>query len=293
MSEHKDVIRQTWLRALRHGISIDEWGGQLEESCDEYRSLARKMQTDVDFKLTAAERSTLELLKGALALRIENIEDINGVKGLMLSELKQIVPCLEGIFTANPVPFPLDLTRFGFEVTAHEVEKISEERVKARQERPGRSKAQGRIPTGHRSISITVNSIGLKDAQTYIDPFIAVSVVAPSGEVLETKNTRKSNRSEHQFITYDDEIPLKYTIEQFIKGDLALFFEFNHFKPKKNKVSTRCYAFLERKEIEACVSGQIMALELYKKPTDLTRKRVQLFTVKQLFLHVTPLITVN
>jgi hypothetical protein len=42
-------------------------------------------------------------------------------------------------------------------------------------------------------------------------------------------------------------------------ADYALFFEFKHFKEKKNKLSTRCFSFMEYDEIK---SGRPIALEL-------------------------------
>ncbi|CAH3199218.1 unnamed protein product, partial [Porites evermanni] len=63
----------------------------------------------------------------------------------------------------------------------------------------------------------------------------------------------------------------------------AIFFEFKHYKPKKDIVSTRCFAFMEQDEFKpgpACI-------ELYQKPTDFHRKRLNLLTQKPLYLHVT------
>jgi len=34
--------------------------------------------------------------------------------------------------------------------------------------------------------------------------------------------------------------------------DVAVFFEFKHYKPKKAKVSTRCYSFMELDEMQSC-----------------------------------------
>ncbi|GLD92060.1 hypothetical protein PINS_up000593 [Pythium insidiosum] len=57
-----------------------------------------------------------------------------------------------------------------------------------------------------------------------------------------------------------------------------------HFKPKKRKKSCRCWAMLEMDEL---LKGGTLALELYQKPMDPKRKRIHLFTVKELYLHVT------
>uniref|UniRef100_A0A7N5P4M1 Axin interactor, dorsalization associated n=1 Tax=Ailuropoda melanoleuca TaxID=9646 RepID=A0A7N5P4M1_AILME len=62
----------------------------------------------------------------------------------------------------------------------------------------------------------------------------------------------------------------------------AIFFEFKHYKPKKRFTSTKCFAFMEMDEIKA---GP-MVIELYKKPTDFKRKKLQLLTKKPLYLHL-------
>uniref|UniRef100_A0A8C6QAF8 Axin interactor, dorsalization associated n=1 Tax=Nannospalax galili TaxID=1026970 RepID=A0A8C6QAF8_NANGA len=62
----------------------------------------------------------------------------------------------------------------------------------------------------------------------------------------------------------------------------AIFFEFKHYKPKKRFTSTKCFAFMEMDEIKP---GPIV-IELYKKPTDFKRKKLQLLTKKPLYLHL-------
>eukprot|EP00727_Mastigamoeba_balamuthi_P010507 m51a1_g6079 putative axin dorsalization-associated protein (343) ;mRNA; r:306057-307815 len=52
---------------------------------------------------------------------------------------------------------------------------------------------------------------------------------------------------------------------------LAVVFEVKHWKAKGNYVSTKCWAVLERANIK---EGPVV-LDLFKKPTDLTRKKVQ------------------
>ncbi|XP_038840641.1 axin interactor, dorsalization-associated protein-like [Salvelinus namaycush] len=62
----------------------------------------------------------------------------------------------------------------------------------------------------------------------------------------------------------------------------AIFFEFKHYKPKKGFTSTKCFAFMEMDEIKP---GPIV-IELYKKPTDFKRKKLQLLTKKPLYLYL-------
>lgn len=96
----------------------------------------------------------------------------------------------------------------------------------------------------------------------------------------------------------------------------AIFFEFKHYKPKKRFTSTKCFAFMEMDEIKPgpivielwvdwrvflskcflgipfcffwdtqCVYCTFLNFR-YKKPTDFKRKKLQLLTKKQLYLHL-------
>lgn len=68
-----------------------------------------------------------------------------------------------------------------------------------------------------------------------------------------------------------------------LPDDFAIFFEFKHYKPDKKKVSTRCFAFMEKDE---CIASPNIQLELYTKPTDLTRKNIRLHSIKPLYLNL-------
>ncbi|KAF4710576.1 hypothetical protein FOZ62_007668, partial [Perkinsus olseni] len=63
----------------------------------------------------------------------------------------------------------------------------------------------------------------------------------------------------------------------------AIFFEFKHYKPKKKKVSTRCWSFMDLQEIKP---DEETVLEIYHKPTDLRKKKLKLHSVKKLYLHI-------
>lgn len=104
----------------------------------------------------------------------------------------------------------------------------------------------------------------------------------------------------------------------YILPGAAIFFEFKHYKPKKRFTSTKCFAFMEMDEIKPgpivielwvnwhvfcfflskwfeeffCVLLEIWRIYVtflnfrYKKPTDYKRKKLQLLTKKQLYLHL-------
>lgn len=162
MSDAKTIAKNQWIRLLRHGIEIDEWGGQMEEASAEYKRCMRAMESQAE--LSPSERSDIERLKECLHQRVVNMEDINGRAGLSLRELKLVVPVMDSLFTGRSAPFPVDLSKFGFtvrerykvnfdihymilhQVTGGEVQKLSEEKI-VRLESIGRVN-NSRIPSG-------------------------------------------------------------------------------------------------------------------------------------------------
>lgn len=66
-------------------------------------------------------------------------------------------------------------------------------------------------------------------------------------------------------------VHIQTPVRKMKAANAAIFFEFKHWKPKKKKVSTRCFCFLEMDELK---EGPV-ALELYRKPTDPKRKKLK------------------
>jgi hypothetical protein len=89
------------------------------------------------------------------------------------------------------------------------------------------------------------------------------------------------------YVEFGRLVHLQTPVEEMDKG-WAVFFEFKHYKPQKKKISTRCFAFFEHDEIMAAQrdNKKEVALELYKKPTDFEKRRLTLFSVKPLYLHL-------
>ncbi len=81
------------------------------------------------------------------------------------------------------------------------------------------------------------------------------------------------------------------------RADCAVFFEFKHYKPKKTKVSTKCFCFMEKDELqrgsfplEVFVVNccHLNLTSRYAKPTDFKRKKLHLLTDKPgFFMYVT------
>lgn len=52
------------------------------------------------------------------------------------------------------------------------------------------------------------------------------------------------------YVFFDTKVHLQTNLEAIKKENMAVFFEFKHWKPKKKKLSTRCFCFMEPDEIK-------------------------------------------
>nr|XP_023422705.1 axin interactor, dorsalization-associated protein-like [Cavia porcellus] len=141
-----------------------------------------------------------------------------------------------------------------------------------------------RLPSepGTTLLTITIEKIGLKDAGQCIDPYITVSVKDLNGiDLMPVQDMPVASRKEYTYVHFNVDIKLQKHVEKLAKG-AAVFFEFKHYKPKKRFTSTKCFAFMEMGEIKP---GPIV-FELYKKPTDFKRKKLQLLAKKPPYLHL-------
>jgi hypothetical protein len=142
-----------------------------------------------------------------------------------------------------------------------------------------------RFPT-HTGISILIDKIRLKDADQYFEPTVTVTIHAQDGSVIaggEAQVSAFPSSSDEQHLVFQQEVHLQIPFE-LIPKDAAVFFEFKHFKPARNKVSTKCFSFLEQDELERAGN---LPMELYQKPTDTRRRKLTLVTDKAFYLHVT------
>merc|ERR1719174_1776081 len=132
-------------------------------------------------------------------------------------------------------------------------------------------------------VCIRIEKIGLKDAQEYIDPFMTVLVADPRTNTLDTHDTPVAPERRATHVIFNHQVYLNISLEDMQRQSAALFFEFKHYKPKKKKISTRCWAFMELNELK--MDDEIV-LEIYHKPTDLRKKKLKLHSEKPLYLHL-------
>ncbi|XP_053568505.1 axin interactor, dorsalization-associated protein isoform X2 [Bombina bombina] len=288
---------QKWLASFRKGTDFDSWG-QLVEAIDEYQILARHLQKEAqspanssDF--TEDQKKTIGKIATCLELRSAALQSTQSEEGFQLEDVKQLEPILNNILTYNK--------EFPFDVQPVPLRRIlapgEEENLEVEDEEGGaglgsQDSFPARVPgtllprlpsePGMTLLTIKIEKIGLKDAGQCIDPYITVSVKDLNGiDLTPVQDTPMATRKEDTYVHFNVEIEIQKHVEKLTKG-AAIFFEFKHYKPKKRFTSTKCFAFMEMDEIK---SGQIV-IELYKKPTDFKRKKLQLLTKKPLYLHL-------
>lgn len=270
----------------------------LVEAIDEYQILARQLQKEVQAPNSAGfseeQKKTLGKIATCLEMRSASLQCNTQTKEeFKLEDLKKLEHIITNILTFNK--------EFPFDVQPVPSRKIlapgEEENLELEEEDAalghGSSdtfspRATGtllpRLPSepGMTLLTIKIEKIGLKDAGQCIDPYITISVKDVSGVDLNpAQDTPVASRKEDTFIHFNMEVELQRHVERLPKG-AAIFFEFKHYKPKKRFTSTKCFAFMEMDEIKP---GPIV-IELYKKPTDFRRKKLQLLTKKPLYLHL-------
>jgi len=148
-----------------------------------------------------------------------------------------------------------------------------------------------RQPKQSRSfLTLTIQRVGIKDFERYIEPFISVVVCDKLGNVLERQDTpvaigreRAKDLPKGGFLVFNQNIYINYPLEHMFEGNGAVFLELKHYKPDKKKISCRCWSLIESDEVQ---DGPA-AFELYQKPSDYRRRasKIRLFSVKKLYLH--------
>ena len=103
---------------------------------------------------------------------------------------------------------------------------------------------------GDKALLFDVVKFGLKDAASYVDPFVTVSVVNGAGILKEaTQDTPVTNRREPQHVMFGDTVHVQTPLKD-LGDDATVVLEFKHYKPKKKKISTRCWAFFTLGEVD-------------------------------------------
>lgn len=288
---------QKWHASFRKATDFDSWG-QLVEAIDEYHILARQLQKEVqsanssDF--SEEQKKVVGKIATCLEMRSASLQCTQSKEEFKLEELKKLETIIENILTYDK-EFPFDVQP----VPSRKILAPGEEENLELEEEDDAAAVAGctesflarapgtllpRLPSepGMTLLTLKIEKIGLKDAGQCIDPYMTISVKDLNGvDLSPLQDTPVASRKEDTYIHFNTDVEIQRHVEKLPKG-AAIFFEFKHYKPKKRFTSTKCFAFMEMDEIKP---GPIV-IELYKKPTDFKRKKLQLLTKKPLYLHL-------
>ncbi|TRY60429.1 hypothetical protein DNTS_007185 [Danionella cerebrum] len=288
---------QKWHASFKKGTDFDSWG-QLVEAIDEYQILARQLQKEVQslnsHDFTEEQKRTLGKFATCLEMRSASLQSSPSQEEFKLEDLKKLEPVIKNILTYNK-DFPFDVQPVPLRKILAPGEEENLEVEEDVDTATGDSVPEDeialfpgsllpRLPSepGMTLLTLSIEKIGLKDAGQCIDPFLSVSVKDLNGvDLSPVQETPVATRKEDTYIHFSIDVEIQKHLEKLPKG-AAIFFEFKHYKPKKRFTSTKCFAFMEMDEIKP---GPIV-IELYKKPTDFKRKKLNLLTKKPLYLHL-------
>uniref|UniRef100_K3WDJ8 C2 Aida-type domain-containing protein n=1 Tax=Globisporangium ultimum (strain ATCC 200006 / CBS 805.95 / DAOM BR144) TaxID=431595 RepID=K3WDJ8_GLOUD len=308
MDEQLTKRHAAWCSGLQRAIETDGWG-QVVEAVEAYERLAAQLTQEASqfHQLSKDQSRTIEKVAGSLDLRVKCLSAVDGERASPTKDDMEDVlevaldKVLESVLSDTPQVFPLDLgavaRRRGTKASTVQVveeadDLVDDESLTA----AATAAAAARRPRrkGETYLDLFLDKIGLKDASTYTNPTLVISVIDRDGNAMEEKHeTFVGSCSEPQHVSFHARIQLETSLKDMDERGAAIFFEFYHYKPKKRKQSCRCWTLLEMDEVAAAAAdsttddgSNALVLELYQKPMDPKRKRIHLFTVKELYLHL-------
>eukprot|EP00754_Rhynchopus_humris_P024173 Rhum_TRINITY_DN14870_c21_g1::Rhum_TRINITY_DN14870_c21_g1_i1::g.126329::m.126329 len=291
-----------WEMMVEQALKYDLWG-QLVEASELYlqmkcesRDLLNELQG-----LPADHRHNLSKFTAILEQRLLNVK-YHSQKGFPMPGKGAPPPVDEPGITASTMEqltdirgHILDNVPWPVQVSSVEVDKDHRTHALMQDEDPDRVITNNRgllfpapkMTTGQRILKVDIHSIGLKDAQDYLDPFLTISLrKGPHTSQLvepEQCTPHPTHKREPSAVTFEQPVFILTSVPD-IPPSANLFFEFKHFKPKKDKTSTRCWSMMSHEEYTQEGPKQ---LEIYAKPTDYTSRTFHKHSVKPLFLNVT------
>eukprot|EP00742_Colponemidia_sp_Colp-10_P001725 GILJ01001847.1.p1 GENE.GILJ01001847.1~~GILJ01001847.1.p1 ORF type:complete len:310 (+),score=47.94 GILJ01001847.1:45-932(+) len=279
--------KREWMAMIRASVEADTWG-QVLEATEGYEDLSRSIMAKSDSaEVPARDRASLNRLAALVTMRAQQLRQTEPPK-ILAADMSRLIPVFEKLFTSEEAIVPRDLCALDDGSKSPSVARGSETQTSAPE---GATSTTGYLlpaplpsAAGGAVLSIRIDRIGLKDAQEYINPFIAISVYDSVGAKVEAQqHTPFATELRPNYVMFGNTVHIQTSLQRLRQTRAAVFFEFIHYKPKKKYQSTRCWTFMEMDEIE---TASETVLELYAKPTDIKRKKVRLFSVKPLYLHL-------
>ncbi|KAF4034352.1 Cytoskeletal adhesion [Phytophthora infestans] len=289
----EDVLKlhAAWCKSLQQAVDTDAWG-QVLEAVEAYERLAGRVTKALPAcqRLTEVQKEIIEKVIVSMEMRVKCLSSVDGQRKPTKEDMEDVLEALCKALSDEPEVFPLDVSRAMRAKTRGSMDKAKDvggdtdldECAAAELVNATTQVAVLRSP-GATYLDIRITKIGLKDASVYVNPTMAVSVFDYSGKAMEeTRETGVGECKEPQYVTFNTNIQLATNLRKMEDHGAAITFEFFHYKAKKRKKSCRCWALLEMDEIK---DGPAV-LELYQKPMDPKRKRIHLFTEKELYLQL-------
>lgn len=301
---------QAIVQSLHHSSELEAWGLMVEAS-EEFQKTARRLRLSAHPENTwfsNEERELFSRIAQALQQKSSSLQDLSSVQEPSSNDtidIKKIEAALEGLLDGTTSAATMETTlgdmlptmsagasghrlalsgrEDSYQQHTSSLTDMDEEFSSALAGKAGSLVRRKETMPGYSYLTISIDKIGLKDPQDYIDPAITVSVKNLLGKDLEAVQiTPVASERETSYIVFGNEVEIHSPLEEMPSG-AAIFFEFKHYKPKKGITSTRCFSFMEMDEVKPGKSF----LEIYKKPTDFRRKKLSLLSVKPLYLHLT------
>eukprot|EP00746_Dinoflagellata_sp_MGD_P007885 gnl/MRDRNA2_/MRDRNA2_115696_c0_seq1.p1 gnl/MRDRNA2_/MRDRNA2_115696_c0~~gnl/MRDRNA2_/MRDRNA2_115696_c0_seq1.p1 ORF type:complete len:294 (-),score=57.98 gnl/MRDRNA2_/MRDRNA2_115696_c0_seq1:116-997(-) len=285
MAAEKEQLRVQWLQQFQKASQADSWG-QVVEAQEQYQLMASTIAAKQgNAFVTSSEKDTMHRIVLCLSARVTALKTLKDT--ITSTDMKKLEPVFETLFTGNEYPvgtFPIEPNKFQNAQPVKpstEGEIICADREEAYSDwqhaEAALSNVRGTV------VCMRVEKIGLKDAQDYIDPFITLIVADTRQNILDQHNTPIAPERRATHVIFNHAMYLNISLEDMQRCGAAIFFEFKHYKPKKKKTSTRCWCFMELNELKR---DEEMVLEIYHKPTDLKKKKLNLHSEKPLYMHL-------
>lgn len=272
-----------WQAQFQKAQQHDSWG-QIVEAQEAYQTMAAQIAAKQILPgVTSKEKDTLHRLSLCLGARAQSLRTM--AETITTADMKALEMVFEVLFTGRePDVFPVEAFKYQSskpvrpsidgEIICGDAE---EENTAWHQHQAVLRNVSGTV------VALRIDKIGLKDAQEYIDPTLTILVSDARTNLLDTHDMPASSERRATHVVFNQQVYLNVSLEDMKKQGAALFFEFKHYKPKKKKISTRCWSFMELNELKP---DEEIVLEIYHKPTDLKKKKLNLHSEKPLYLHL-------
>lgn len=172
-------LRRRWARSLDAALQADGWG-QIVEALDAYERLGRMINSSIEgLRPDAAMRAMLNktvLCVNMRAKALKSETEADAAAGPSIDQMKTLGPFIRALFTDEQEAFPFNVARLGGRGAAVELDSSAAGGKEEEEHRGGSLLPAPALRAGEQYISVEVEKWGLKDAETYVDPFVTVLV---------------------------------------------------------------------------------------------------------------------